>query len=352
MDPERPPHGHARAAEGAVLAVTAVLMALTGAFFPLPLWLVTPAPLAALAYRYGYRLSIGTAVLMVFLVGYVEQQVFAGLAQAFPAASLRYSLLGMLAVPVTLGLIGLVIGGAWREGAGAGQTLVLAVLAALLPPVALWLGVRLVQGIDLVTVFVDNWLQLARAMADQAAAGGVAQETVDSLRLMIDDTERGFAVMRPFLPGFAVVMASVTAAINLALTRVLLVRMGERPAWFPPFARWRLPWPLALGFIAGHGLLLVGTATGNTGVAIAGENLRLMFHLLFAVQGLAIGWYWLEVRGLAPLWRVLLLGAVVLWLPAAAAWVGVLDTWFNFRRLPVPGDGADAGGGGDGPRVL
>ncbi|HEY8418232.1 MAG TPA: DUF2232 domain-containing protein [Limnochordales bacterium] len=351
MNPERPSHGHGRAAEGALLAATTVLMALTGAFFPLPLWLVTPAPLAALAYRYGYRLSIGAAVLMVVLVGYVEQQVFAGLAHAFPAASLRYSLLGMMVVPVTLGLIGLVIGGAWREGAAAGQTLLLAVLAALLPGVALWLGVRLVQGVDLVTVFVDNWLQLARAMADQAAAGGLPPEAVESLRLMVDDTERGFALMRPFLPGFAVVMACLTASLNLALARVLLVRMGEQPAWLPPFARWRFPWPMALGFIAGHGLLLVGAATGNDGVAIVGDNLRLMFHLLFAVQGLAIGWYWLEVWGLAPLWRVLLLAAVLVWLPAVAAWVGVLDTWFNFRRLPAHDDGAAAGDRGDGPRV-
>src|SRR5690606_24592287 len=221
-----------------------------------------------LAYRHGYRLSVGTAVLAVVLVGYVEQQVFAGLAQAFPAASLRFSLLGMMVLPVTVGLIGLVIGGAWREGLGAGHTLWLTVLAALVPGAALWAGVRLFHGVDLVTVFVDNWLALARAMADHAVGTGMAPEAVESLRLMIADTERGFALIRPFLPGFAVVMACGAAAVNVALARWLLVRMGEQPPWFPPFARWRFPWPLALGFIAGHGLLLAGTVTGSQVLAV------------------------------------------------------------------------------------
>ncbi|MFS8542530.1 MAG: YybS family protein [Limnochordales bacterium] len=348
MDPERPSHDQGWSADGIVLAMATVLMALTGAFFPLPLWLVVPAPLAALAYRHGYRLSVGTAVLAVILVGYVEQQVFAGLAQALPAESLRFSLLGVLVVPVTLGLIGLVIGGAWREGAGAGQTLALAVLAALLPGAALWTGVRLAHGIDLVAVLVDNWLQLARTMADQAAAGGVAPEAVESLRLMITETERSFAAIRPFLPGFAVAAACGAAALNLALTRVLLVRLGEAPPWFPPFARWRFPWPLALGFIAGHGLLVAGTVADQEGLVVVGENLRIMFHLLFTVQGLAVGWYWLEVRRLAPLWRFLLLALLLLWVPAVVAGAGVLDTWFNFRRLPLPDNGNDDGGDGAG----
>ncbi len=343
MDPERSPQEQGRAADGAVLAVIAVLMALTGALFPVPMWLVAPVPLAVLAYRHGYRLSIITAVLAVVLVGYVEQQVFAGLSQVAPAAQLRFSLLGIMVVPVTLGLIGLVIGGAWREGASAGQTFALTVLAALLPGAVFWVGVRLVHGVDLLQVFMDNSLLLAKAVVEQAGETGLGPDAVGEWRAMIQDAERGFPLIRPFLPGSAVVTAGVLAAVNMTLARLLLVRAGERPAWFPPFGAWRFPWPLALGFVAGHGLLLAGAAAGMDGLAIAGENLRVMFHWLFTVQGLAIGWYWLE-RRLAPAWRVLILAVLFLWAPALLAWAGVLDTWFNFRRLPHPEDEGEPGG--------
>lgn len=87
---------------------------------------------------------------------------------------------------------------------------------------------------------------------------------------------------------------------------------------------------------------------GHAGLIIAGENMRVMFHLLFAAQGLAVGWYLLE-RRLPAVGRVLVLGLVFIVAPAVAAWTGVLDTWFNFRRLPPQPDGSrpEAGTGGE-----
>ncbi|OUM97658.1 MAG: hypothetical protein BAA04_01565 [Firmicutes bacterium ZCTH02-B6] len=347
MDPERPSE-QGRAADGVVLAVLTVLMALLGALFPLPVWLVAPVPVAVLAYRHGYGLSVATAALAVLLVGWVEQQVFAGLAHVLPAAQLRYSLLGVMVAPVTLGLIGLVIGGAWREGISAGRTLWMAVLAAVLPGAATWLWVHLVHGVDLVAVFIDNSLLLARTLMEQAAQSAPAAEALADWRLMIESAERSFPLVRPFLPGTLVAAASCVAAVDMALTRAFLVRLGDDPPWFPPFARWRFPWPLALGFVAGQGLLLAGSAMGHAGLIIAGENMRVMFHLLFAAQGLAVGWYLLE-RRLPAVGRVLVLGLVFIVAPAVAAWTGVLDTWFNFRRLPPQPDGSrpEAGTGGE-----
>jgi len=332
MDPERPSE-QGRAADGAVLAVLTVLTALLGALFPFPVWLVAPVPVAVLAYRHGYGLSVGTAALAVLLVGWVEQQVFAVLAQVLPAAQLRYSLLGVMMGPVTLGLMGLVIGGAWREGISAGRTLWMTVAAAVLPGAALWLWVRLVYGVDLLTVFMDNWLLLARTLMEQAARNAPGAEILTDWRVIIAEAERTFPLVKPLVPGTAVAAASCVAAVNMALARAFLVRLGDDPPWFPPFAQWRFPWPMALGFIAGHGLLLAGSAAGRSGLIIAGENLRVMFYLLFTVQGLAVGWHLLERRVPPPL-RALALGLVVILAPAVVAWTGVLDTWFNFRRFP------------------
>src|SRR5690606_18767084 len=111
------------------------------------------------------------------------------------------------------------IGGAWREGVGAGRTLLMTVLAAVLPGVAIWLWVRLVYGVDLLAVFMGNSLLLARTLLEQVAQSAPEAEALADWRLMIAEAERTFPLVKPFVPGMAVAAASCLAAVNMALAR-------------------------------------------------------------------------------------------------------------------------------------
>ena len=137
---QRPSEG-GRSADGRLmLAATTVLLALAGAFFLVPLLFVAPVPLAALVYRDGYRSGTVTAVLTLVLVGFTQQRMFAEVPAGISTDALQsYSLTTMVAL-ITIGLIGMVIGGAWREGASWRQTFWLAAGVAVMPGVLVWLA--------------------------------------------------------------------------------------------------------------------------------------------------------------------------------------------------------------------
>ncbi|MBO8141084.1 MAG: DUF2232 domain-containing protein [Firmicutes bacterium] len=343
MDGKRPPHGPGGSVDGAVLAAAAVLMAVLGAVSPLPLWGLSPAPLAALVYRHGYRAGIVSAAFVVIVAGALQGPLLAELEPILPSGTERPALLSAMAVPVTVGLLGLVIGGAWREGVAAGPTFWLGLGAALFPGAALWTLVRVIERVDLVGLVIDVWVALLETAADQAAGGPLAPEAARSLQEAAASWKQAFAEARPLFPGMMASYAVPWAFVNMAIARWLLQRLGEAPPWFPPFSRWRFPWPVALGFVAGQGLLLGAAITGSRLMEIAGGNLNVFFSVLFTVQGLAVGWHWLKRRRVPPLLGAVMLGIVWFALPNVPPWAGVLDTWFNFRRLPTSDEAADGG---------
>ena len=148
-----------------------------------------------------------------------------------------------------------------------------------------------------------------------------------------------FAGLRPVLPAMAAVASLGGSLVDMALARWLLRQLGEQPPCLPPFGTWRFPWYLALGFIAGQALVLVERWWPGRGEAlqITGHNLLLFFSTLFWVQGLAIVWFFLRRAELPRFAGLLLLGlaSTVPLVPGLLKWAGVLDVWFNFRRLPT-----------------
>lgn len=336
VDGQRPSEG-GRSADGRLmLAATTVLLSLAGAFFLVPLLLVAPVPLAVLVYRDGYRSGTATAVLTLVLVGFTQRRMFAGAPPGLSLDALQsYSMTTMVAL-VTIGLIGMVIGGAWREGASWREAFWLAAAAAVLPGALVWAAAMVLQGVDLFVTVFDHWMEVVRTVVREAEQSGVNTDALRVLEQAIVDTETSFALARPLFPGVIAVGALIGAFVNTSLAGLVLARFGNEPPAFPPFIRWRLPWPFALGFILGHALLLLAVASGNGLSGVIGHNLLIVFNTLFAVQGVAVAWYLFAGRRVALPLRVVFLIVVFWWLPAVPAWVGVLDTWLNFRKLPVP----------------
>lgn len=312
---------------GLVLASLAMMLAMTGALVLTPILFVAPMPLAVLVYRNGYVAGTITAALTLLSVGFFQGWTFTGLTETIdPLQSFH---LVMMIVLVTVGLIGMVIGGAWREGVPQRQTFLLTVVAALLPVTAVWAAARGLFDTDLLTVVFDNWMQLMRIFADEFAMLNADPELAEAVEHLIVDAETVFTEARGLLPGILTVVAMVGAFINAGLARWTLRKFGHEPPWFGPFSRWRLPSWAALGFIGGYALFLFG---GDTVVAVVGENVLLVFQTLFAVQGVAVGWHLLSVRNVPVVLRTLLIAAVLAFAAVAATWIGVLDTWFNFRK--------------------
>lgn len=328
-----------------LLAASAVLLALAGSFFFLPLLYVAPAPVAALVYRYGQRTGIVTALFILIVVGLSQQRiVFGAAATLLDELPSRALSLVALTVLVTIGLIGIVLGGAWREGASRWQALWLGVGGALLPGVFLaasfWFG----QGVDLLQLLFDGWTTLMRGFLEQAVAGGMPEDTATALSDMIGQSEQSFPLLKPIVPGLMFITALVGVHLNGALAVGILSRSKFRPPPFPPFVTWRFPWPFALGFILGHVLALVARFNGNLAAAMVGENLLMVTGFVFVIQGVAILVYVFERRQVATFLRVLAVLVLLWWWPMVLTWFGVLDTWFHFRAR---GSAGNTQGGND-----
>ncbi|MFS8524864.1 MAG: DUF2232 domain-containing protein [Limnochordales bacterium] len=327
-----------------------MLLALAGAFFMVPLLFLAPVPLAVLVYREGYRPGTVVAVATLVLVAFAQRSMFADVPAVVSDEALQsYSVATMIAL-VTLGLVGMVIGGAWREGASWWQAFWLAFAAAVLPGFAVWAGALLLQGVDVFAVSIEYLLEMMRGVVSEAQRGGADAETMRALQQAVADVELSFTLMRPLFPGLISAGALFGAFINTTFAGLALRRLGDAVPAFPPFARWRWPWTFALGFLAGHLLVFFGSGDGAAGVI--GHNLLIVFNPLFAVQGAAVGWHWLRRGGLGRPLAVILLVAVYWLAPFVLTWIGALDTWLNFRRLPrESGDEGGAGnaGGGEAP---
>lgn len=331
LDERRPSDGGSAASGRLLLAASAVLLALSGAFFLLPLLFIAPAPLAALVYRYGYRTGIITSVFTLVVVGAGQQSVFGAATALIDASSSHALFLLAMTVLVTIGLIGIVIGGAWREGASRWQAVWLGVTGALLPAFAVGLMYWFSQHVDLVQLAFDAWASVMRGLVEQSVAGGLPAETADALLDMVVQSEQTFPLMKPLIPGIMFVTALIAIHTNGAIAAWALSKSTPHPPRFAPFTTWRFPWPFAFAFILGHGLMLAARFNGSLRAAVVGQNLLMIAGFVFAIQGVAILFYVFERRRTGTLLRTVVAFALLWWWPAVLTWIGVLDTWFHFR---------------------
>lgn len=304
-------------AEVAMLAGGTVLLAVLGAVMP-HLLLVAPVPLGVLTYRQGLRVGIGTALFASAL---------AGLLFVNPAV--------WVLVLLVLGM-GLTLGGALREPFSAGQVLAFGTAAGIIT-VLLLLGAthavaRLSPGQLMADAIRSSVEELARRWTE-TGAGPTGTAELQRLEQSL------LRMVRLEWPGWLFVSSLTTAFGQYGLIRLLLRRSRVQVAWFPPFRSWRFPWWTAWGYIAGRGLMLLDHFLPMAPLHVLGANLELAFGYLFLVQGLAVAWFYLE--RLPWRWVGYLIAVFLLQLPAILILAGVLDTWFNFRRLPAqPADKA------------
>jgi len=137
------------------------------------------------------------------------------------------------------------------------------------------------------------------------------------------------------LPAALLTTAIIMTFVNYWLARLILNRLGTKLPWLKSFRLWRFPWYLAWGYILGQALLLVTQGQGNGNLWFGvGLNLQILFNYVFLLQGLAILWFFLDKANLPKLVRWIII--IFVFNPlftTLVVWLGVLDTWFNFRKL-------------------
>ena len=199
-------------------------------------------------------------------------------------------------------------------------------------------------GLGLLIYFLDR----------PEAAKLIARQSADLRRLLLARAGRGagravvevqinkFVAVLPHVFFGAVALGSIwLAGLNYLATGRLAKSWGLPWTSLPEFRRWQLPWPAAYGFILGLVGFLLSGYFGRYRLDAYGTGLSLLlvFGALYFIQGLAVVKFYADKYRLNPAAKVLVMAAAITMqlFFQALSWLGLFDTWFDFRRLASAG---------------
>lgn len=306
-------------ADGGKAAGLSVLLGLVLAFAPLVSVLalpLLPVPAAYMAARHRAVAGVLTGVLAALVCAPLTGPGFA------------------LLVLLLASLVGGGMGAAARSGMSTLRLFCL-VAALFLVSAVVWAGVLLaLAGAGPVTALNEITGEALDSTRGIYIGMGMDEQSVDELL----DQVREFTELLPYLmPGILLIASALLSGSAMAAVRRVFERLRQP---FPrdfEFAAFRLHFVFAYGMIAGLACELAAAWLDESysfTVSLVGMNLIMVTQTLFFIQGLAIAHFFLSLRRTGRGKRVLVfggLGMMELFLPLVS-WLGLFDTWFDYRR--------------------
>ena len=299
--------------EGAMLAAITVVLALLGVYFFSYLLFIVPVPIAILVYRHGLRAGILVSVTAAMISGFFGTMVTTFI------------------FLLVIGLVGIAIGGALRENQSAPMVMVIGSGVAVIALVLLTGVAMLFFGADL----VERTFEMMEESFEYAYSLYESMGVDTSQILGGVSVAELIAMMKTILPSAVVLTGIGITFVNYWLTRTLLRRFTSKEVpWFQPFGNWKFASYLVWGFILAKALLLILQTQNNPLLLQVAMNLEIIFNYVYLLQGMAIAWWFLNNWQVATFIRVLLLFlAITSPVATMLIFLGVLDTWFDWRKL-------------------
>ncbi len=336
--------------EGAILAALAALIAAAGLLIPPIAILVAPLPIMLLVIRWDFR----TGVLATVVAGLILLLFFGPLV-AFST--------------VVFGPIGLALGWGVRHERGATWTVLAGAAALCVSMLASLALAMVVLHQDVIGLLIRTQLEAMRqsaAMLEGSAAWlGVppesAQPAVEQMHLLADvPCNEHYCTGPPLLEVLIRDMSLVMVALGSLLWgylchtvgRSLLRRLGYQIPALPPMLTWRLPQRIAAALVwfSGGLALAVQWVPALSGLVWSAVFLNLF---VFGFLGALVAATWMNRRQIPRLAQaafLLLLISSLSTLPLLAlSVIGMLDTWYDYRRLTARSASPHAPGGADRP---
>lgn len=303
--------------EGALLAALTVLLSVIGIYLPLIgifIGFTWPVPITILGLRHGLKWSVlATAVSGIILAMLVTP-------------------LQALTLVLGFGLLGIVLGEAIKRDLSVGKIIWLGASASLLSKILLFLTATLLLGVN---SFAENFAMLERSMEqalDMYRQMGMNQTQIE---MMGESLRNVMNLMKVVFPALLVVASIIDTFINYILSQLILKRLGYPAKKVPPFSEWSLPRWVVWGFILGIIFLISGQHYKIEGLTTVGLNLQYFSSMLFLVQGFSVVSFYLKKYNTNNLvrWLILVMIFITPFLVGILVWVGLLDVWFDYRRL-------------------
>lgn len=325
--------------EGAMFAALAALIAAAGLVLPPVAILLAPLPIMLLVIRWGLRTGVlATVVACLILL------LFFGPLVAFSA--------------VAFGPVGLALGWGIRHERGPAWTVLAGAAALYASTLASFVLATTVLHQDILTQFIRLQLEAMRQSAALLERLGVPAQNAEPLHLLVDAPCGEHHCFAPPLAEFIRSTSPVVLALGALMWgylcytvgRSLLRRLGYQIPPAPPMLTWRLPQRLAaaLVWISG-GLSLAGLRFPLLSGAVLSAVIVNLF--VFGFLGALVAVTWMTRRRIPRLAQAAVLVLLVTsqsTLPLLAlAVIGMLDTWYDYRRLAATSSSLTAQEGAD-----
>ena len=306
--------------EGGLLAGIAILFAIISAYLPVIgpfVNLLWPVPIILLGVRHGYKWSIMATVVAGIIIAMLLHPLQA------------------VSVVVGFGLIGIILGFAFRMEFSPAKTMLWGTIASLISKAAL-LGIgAVVTGINPFEMQSDVMAKAMEQGVEVYRNFGMAEpelaKMTESMQTMID-------LLKIILPAGFIMASVVDTFLNFVIAKTVLKKLGHTMADFPPFKNWTLPEYIVYFFALALVMIYWGKSREITFLYTIGMNLQVLTSTLLLVQGLALFYYVVDKYNLSRMVKGIILFLVLTngFFSQILIFLGAVDSVIDYRRLRLP----------------
>jgi uncharacterized protein YybS (DUF2232 family) len=259
-------------------------------FFSLFVMVVWPIPVVIIAVQY----NTNQAGLVIAVAAIVNGLLFS-------------PIMGLMTV-IGFGLIGFVLGGSINEGLSPFKTLLFTILAVLLSQTLIFGVTTYIIGYDFNNI-INNALDML-----------LQTPQIDKTLLT-----QFKAIIQILFPAMIIISSTVMGTLNYYASIWFLKKRGYEKAVFTPIQYWKFPrWIVSLGILF--------TLLYNTHPFLV--NLNVILFFLAFLQGFAVGLFYIVKKDSFFLNMVYVgLVFIIPFLAFGLIFVGLIDMWFNLRKL-------------------
>lgn len=308
-------------AEAGKFTALTVVLSLFYFYFPLFTFLtlpICPVPIVLLTSRYGSKYG--------FLASFATGIILLPLVSVLPAVSLF----------LFISFFGVLMGLAIRKELSGLQIVSVGVVAGILSTLALVSIAYFAMGINFITEQVKIYENAIHMQTQVYSQLGVKEA---EMKKLLEDLKNLVGMIPYLMPALITISACWSSVVCFFSSSLVMKRLKLKAPDFPRFKEFDLPWYFSWIFLLGMTGILFGRYLGRPFYFI-GLNFFIVAVFLFFIQGLTVLSYHLKRLNFSSGLKVLLYGlalfAQILFL--GISFLGLLDTWLNYRKLPRDSD--------------
>lgn len=297
-----------------LVALAAIIMIMSAyvPFFALVGVIIWPIPITLLTFKYDLKISLlSLAVLLIIVASLVDpiSAVSLGLMYGMPAVVLGFCL---------------------KRNYSSFMTIVSMSLSMFVAYIAMIRFGALLTGVDVLEEFFNMLAESMEMSKELMKSFGLSQEQINQSMAQAINPE----VIRMMLPGMLAVTSLTGSFINYYFVGVIFKKLKITIKTISPLDQWFINNNLSFGlfFITITAWLMVNFKVENAEIVF--NSVFIIFSYAFLINGFAVAFWFLKVRGISKKVRVFIL--VMLYMMGFSQilfYLGLIDYAFDFRKI-------------------